>query len=215
VAYYRRRGVAATDRDRALGYLLRKGSKPLYRQPAFLICTGQTLSPATIFETYFQRWDIEVNFREQKTLLGVGQAQVRSTQSVEDAPALGVASYAILLSAAQRAFASSRDAMLPRERRNKSSTAINQLRAEIWGRGPGLHDFYAFKHPLPADTKPEKSSFPVASAALYPELRKAKSRHRCEAPPIVVHMISKKCNRLILIYLSIFIQSSFHSRTVY
>lgn len=157
-----------------LGYRLRKGSKLLYRQPAFLICTDQTLSPATIIETYFQRWDIEVNFREEKTLLGVGQAQVRSTQSVEDAPALGVASYAMLLLAAQRAFADSRDAILPRARWNRSSSvrpstaaAINQLRAEIWGRGLGLHDFSGFEHCLPADAKPEKSLFPVASAVLY------------------------------------------------
>jgi hypothetical protein len=59
-----------------LAYRLRKGSKLLYRHPAFLICTDSALDPRQIIEAYFQRWDIEVNFRDQKTLLGVGQAQV-------------------------------------------------------------------------------------------------------------------------------------------
>jgi len=157
-----------------LGYRLRKGSKLLYRQPAFLICTDETLDPRLIIETYFQRWDIEVNFREEKTLLGVGQAQLRCPHSVEDAPALGVASYAMLLLATQRAFANSRDGMLPRPGWNKSSpsrvstqAAINQLRAEIWGRGLGLDDFSSFASRLAPDAKSQKSSFPLASAVIY------------------------------------------------
>lgn len=157
-----------------LGYRPRKGSKLLYRKPAFLICTDQSLDPRLIIETYFQRWDIEVNFREEKTLLGVGQAQVRSPHSVQDAPALAVASYSMLLLAAQRASSESSQAMLPRARWDKASpsristqSAINQLRAEIWGRGLGLDDFSAFASHITTDTKPEKFSFPLASAVLY------------------------------------------------
>ena len=71
-----------------LAYRLRKGSKLLYRDPAYLICTDSQLEPRQIIEAYFQRWDIEVNFRDEKTLLGVGQAQVRAEASVESAPAL-------------------------------------------------------------------------------------------------------------------------------
>ena len=88
-----------------LAYRLRQGSKLLYRRPAFLICTDENLDPQLVIATYFHRGDIEVNFREEKTLLGVGQAQVRSPRSVESAPALTVASYALLLLATQRAFA--------------------------------------------------------------------------------------------------------------
>ena len=40
---------------------------------------------------------LRVNFREEKTLLGAGQAQVRTPDSVAGAPALTVASYAMLL----------------------------------------------------------------------------------------------------------------------
>lgn len=158
-----------------LGYRLRKGSKVLYRDPAFLICTDENLDVGIIIETYFQRWDIEVNFREEKTILGVGQAQVRAERSVETAPALTVASYAMLLLATGRAFAGSRDALLPRAKWNPASPdvristqqAVNQLRAEVWSRGLGLDNFSGFASSLLADTKPEKCSFPLASAVCY------------------------------------------------
>ncbi|MGA9646736.1 MAG: transposase [Candidatus Korobacteraceae bacterium] len=158
-----------------LGYRLRKGSKVLYRQPAFLLCTDEKLEARVIIETYFQRWEIEVNFREEKTILGVGQAQVRAERSVQTAPALTVASYAMLLLAAGRAFTGACDALLPRPKWNPSSPdvrvstqqAVNQLRAEVWGRGLGLDNFSGFASSLLADTKPEKCSFPLASAVCY------------------------------------------------
>ena len=157
-----------------LAYRLRRGSKLLYRQPAFLLCNDEKLDPRLIIETYFQRWDVEVNFREQKTLLGVGQAQVRCPRSVEAAPALTVASYALLLLATQRAFGASREALLPRPKwapasssRLSTQQAIHQLRAEVWGRGLGLDYFSGLASSLLSDPKPEKSSFPLASAVCY------------------------------------------------
>jgi hypothetical protein len=45
---------------------------------------------------YLARWEVEVNFRDEKTLLGVGQAQVLHPQSVARAPAFLVACYAML-----------------------------------------------------------------------------------------------------------------------
>lgn len=158
-----------------LGYRLRKNSKLLYREPAFLVCTDPALEARTIIETYFQRWEIEINFREEKTLLGVGQAQVRCEHSVELAPAFSVASYALLLLATQRAFAHSRDGLLPRPKwipsspqlRVSTQQAIQHLRAEVWARGLGLHNFSGFASQLSADTKPEKFSFPLASAVCY------------------------------------------------
>jgi len=158
-----------------LAYRLRKGSKLLYRQPAFLICTDENLDPQLIIETYIARWEMEVNFREEKTLLGVGQAQVRDPRSVESAPALSVAAYALLLLATQRAFADPRPALLPRPKwirpspntRISTQQAIHQLRAEVWGRGLGLDNFSGFPSASTATTKPEKSSFPLASAVCY------------------------------------------------
>ena len=159
-----------------LGYRLRKGSKLLYRQPAFLICTDPQMDPLTLLQGYVQRWDIEVNFREEKTLLGVGQAQVRNAHSVEDVPALQVASYAMLLLSMIRAStASAGAAMLPPPKwagastRSRQSTqrGINQLRGEVWGRALGLTNFSDLLVSVPSAASPEKMLAHLPSALLY------------------------------------------------
>jgi hypothetical protein len=158
-----------------LAYRPRKGAKLLYRDPAYLICTDPELDPRQIIEAYFQRWDIEVNFRDEKTLLGVGQAQVRSERSVQSAPALTVAAYGMLLVSAQRAFANSDHGLLPPPKwaagsqgpRTSTQQLIHQLRAEVWGRGLGIQSLSGFESNLPADSKPEKCFFPLASAVFY------------------------------------------------
>ena len=157
-----------------LHYRLRKGSKLLYRDPAFLLCTDPQLTPSKVIATYFQRWDIEVNFRDEKTLLGVGQAQVRAARSVVAAPAFAVASYSLLLLAAQRAFGDSSVGLIPPPKwaapsapRNSTQHLLHQLRAEVWGRGLGLANFSGFvPHPT-SSTKPKKRPFPLTSAAFY------------------------------------------------
>jgi DDE superfamily endonuclease len=158
-----------------LAYRLRKGSKLLYREPAFLICTDPTMDTRPIIETYFQRWDIEVNFRDEKTLLGVGQAQVRNQASVESAPALTVAAYGMLLVAGQRAFANSKEGLLPQPKwaassqgpRTSTQQLLHQLRAEVWGRGLGIDHFSGFAYDVPPVTKSEKCSFPLTAAVCY------------------------------------------------
>ena len=158
-----------------LAYRLRKGSKLLYRHPGFLICTDPELDSRQIIEAYFQRWDIEVNFRDEKTLLGVGQAQVRNTVSVESSPAFAVAAYGMLLVSGQLAFGNSDRGLLPQPKwaasskgpRTSTQQLIHQLRAEVWGRGLGIANFSGFASNLPTTAKPEKCSFPVASAVCY------------------------------------------------
>ncbi|HTS70099.1 MAG TPA: transposase [Terriglobia bacterium] len=158
-----------------LGYRLRKGSKLLYHQPAFLLCTDPYLDPQRLIETYLQRWGIEVNFREEKTLLGVGQAQVRSAASVESAPAFSVAAYAFLLLATPRAGRDPSLGLLPRPKWSQPSSpshlstqqALQQLRAEVWSRGLGLEHFSGFVPAPTPTTKPQKCSFPLASAVCY------------------------------------------------
>jgi hypothetical protein len=82
---------------KAPGYRLCKGGKLLYREPAFLITTDLTTPAVELIAAYLARWEVEVNFRDEKTLLGVGQAQVRSPQAVGRAPAFLVACYSMLL----------------------------------------------------------------------------------------------------------------------
>ena len=60
-----------------LAYRPRPGSKVLYRRPAYLIVSNPRLGLEQIVRQYVWRWEIEVNYREQKTMMGVGQAQVR------------------------------------------------------------------------------------------------------------------------------------------
>jgi hypothetical protein len=82
---------------KACGYRLRKGAKLLYRDPAFLICTDPALDLQTLVQAYLYRWEIECNHRDEKSLLGVAQGQVRSIGAVARLPVLQVASYSLLL----------------------------------------------------------------------------------------------------------------------
>jgi hypothetical protein len=158
-----------------LGYRPRKGAKVLYRDPAYLICTDPELEPREIIEAYFQRWDIEVNFRDEKTLLGVGQAEVRNIASVESAPAFAVAAYSMLLVSGHLAFGSSNIGLLPQPKwaasskgpRTSTQQLLHQLRAEVWGRGLGLDHFSGFPSAHPNIAKPEECTFPIASAVCY------------------------------------------------
>jgi DDE superfamily endonuclease len=156
-----------------LGYRLRQGSKLLYRQPAFLICTDPQLDLLSLLQGYVQRWDIEVNFREEKTLLGVGQAQVRNPHSIEDLPALQVVSYAMLLLSMIRA-SSDADALPPPKwagtqppPRLSTQRGISHLRGEVWGRALGLTNFSDLLFCAPPAASPEKFLTHLPSALLY------------------------------------------------
>jgi len=73
-----------------------------------------------LLQIYFDRWQIEVNHREEKDTLGVGQAQLRNVTSVPKQPAFAVASYSALLLASLLAFGAERGqayAALPKWRR--------------------------------------------------------------------------------------------------
>ena len=81
---------------KACGYRLRQGAKRLYREPGFLVCTNPDLDLQPLVQAYLYRWEIECNHRDEKTLLGIGRAQVRNIGSVVRLPALQVASYSLL-----------------------------------------------------------------------------------------------------------------------
>lgn len=92
-----------------------------YRDPAHLLTTDLTGTPRELLQAYFDRWQIEVNHREEKDTLGIGQAQLRSRLSVPRQPAFAVAAYSALHLAALLTFGPGRDAhyqALPNWRRN-------------------------------------------------------------------------------------------------
>lgn len=104
-------------------YKLSLHSRTNYRQPAYFLTTDLTSPIKLLVQACFDRWQIEVNHRDEKDLLGVGQAQVRSAQSVPRHPALAVASYSMLLLAALRSSGPGRTAdylAQPKWRRNDS-----------------------------------------------------------------------------------------------
>jgi hypothetical protein len=158
-----------------LGYLRSKLARKLYRQPAFLICTDPDASPEAILKAYVSRWDIEVNLRDEKQLLGLDEAQVRTEASARLAPALAVASYAVVLLAAARAFGvTGCPVSLPRPKwrrstpRPRASTAdlLNHLRFELWGRAiatPRFSDFAA----TPVSTTNHEKLYPSLHATLF------------------------------------------------
>jgi hypothetical protein len=89
-------------------YKLSPKSPTNYRDPAYLLSTDWLSSGKSLVQAYFDRWQIEVNHRDEKDLLGVGQAQVRSALSVPRHPAFAVATYSLLLLAALRTFGPAR-----------------------------------------------------------------------------------------------------------
>lgn len=127
---------------RPLGYRLTKKSRMLYRQPAYLICSDPSLNIEELLQAYLWRWEIEVNIRDEKTLLGCGQAQVRKTVPVEKVPAFTVAVYSMLLMAAHKSQSLHTGKDLPRAKwyrcksnsRESATDMINKFRAQIWAK---------------------------------------------------------------------------------
>lgn len=102
-------------------YRKRKSSRLYYRQPAYLFTTDLTSSVRQLLQIYFDRWQIEVNHREEKDTLGVGQAQLWNRLAVPRQPVLVVAAYSALLLAALKTFGAVRGqayAPLPKWRRS-------------------------------------------------------------------------------------------------
>ena len=119
-------------------YKLSPNSRIHYRQPAYLLGTDLESSVSVVLQAYFDRWQIEVNHREEKDTLGVGQAQVRSNQSVPRHPAFAVAAYSLLLLAGLKAFGPGRSdsfMALPKwrktARRASALDLVTLLRVEI------------------------------------------------------------------------------------
>jgi DDE superfamily endonuclease len=103
-----------------VGYRTCKNGRKFYRQPAYLLTTDLTTPAVLLLQDYFDRWGIEVNHRDEKEILGVGEAQVWNKNSVSKVPALLVAMYSWLLLAGLHCYGPQRTqdyAPLPKWRR--------------------------------------------------------------------------------------------------
>jgi DDE superfamily endonuclease len=121
-----------------------------YHEPAFLLTTDLKGSSEELLQPYFDRWQIEVNHREEKDTLGIGQAQLRSPASVPRQPALAVAAYSALLLAALLTFGPGRDhhyEPLPKWRRHATRPScldlVTLLRKEM-AANPDLLEPFGF-----------------------------------------------------------------------
>jgi hypothetical protein len=102
-------------------YRKSKSKRLYYRDPAYLLTTDLRSAPKQLLQIYFDRWQIEVNHREEKDTLGVGQAQLWNVTAVPKQPVLAVAAYSALLLASLKAFGAERGAAyaaLPKWRRS-------------------------------------------------------------------------------------------------
>ncbi len=132
-------------------YRKSKSKRLYYRDPAYLLTSDLQSSLKQLLQIYFDRWQIEVNHREEKDTLGIGQAQLWNVTSVPKQPVLAVAAYSALLLASLTAFGAGRStayAPLPKWRRNARRPScldlITLLRKEMVQR-PELLAPFGFK----------------------------------------------------------------------
>ena len=126
-----------------------------------------------VLQDYLWRWDIEVNFRDEKTILGVGQAQVRTEASNQNAPALAVSAYAMLLLASVQAYGKDggpdrlqQAKWYQRSKQERASTGelINQLRRELWSEAINPAHLSDFMSATAPDQKSPKCPVPLPAA---------------------------------------------------
>ena len=150
---------------RPLAYRPRKGAHLLYRNPVYLLCTDPDLPLNRLLQAYLWRWEVELNFRDEKTVIGVGEAQVRSKAAVETVPAFVVAAYAFLLLAGTDKMQKTANLPQPKWRtsappkRISAARMIGLFRAQLWAKAMGvnLQDFVEIRVPAPNQVLFEKS----------------------------------------------------------
>ncbi len=157
---------------RPLAYRLSKGTRLLYRNPAYLLCTDPDLPLERLLQAYLWRWEVELNFRDEKTVMGAGEAQVRTKAAVQAVPAFVVAAYAFMLLAGTER--DGREAALPRPKwhttgpaaRLTTAAMIGMFRSQLWGKAMGvnLRDFADRKA---TNTKPVLFEKALPSAVCY------------------------------------------------
>lgn len=161
---------------RPLAYRPAQKRHLLYRDPIYLVCSDPGMPLTQLVQAYLWRWEVEVGFRDQKTLLGSGEAQVRTAEAVGRVPALIAVAYAFLhLAIARTAKEQDLASRLPRprwhplrtEQRITTQQAINLFRAELWGQALGLRNKTDFVNQLALRAKFAKLPNEPTSAILY------------------------------------------------
>jgi hypothetical protein len=128
-----------------LAYRPKQGARLLYRNPVYLLCTDPELPLERLLQSYLWRWEVELNFRDEKTVMGVGEAQVRTKAAVENVPVFVVAAYAFLLLAGTEGNEGGPELPQPKWRtadppaRQTTSRMIGMFRSQLWGKAMGVN----------------------------------------------------------------------------
>lgn len=116
--------------------------------------------------------DRNTHFRDEKTVMGVGEAQVHTKAAVETVPAFVVAAYAYLLLAGTED--NKREPVLPKPKwrtadppvRQTTASMLGMFRSQLWGKAMGVNlmDFVDNKA---AGAKPVLFNNSLSSAVCY------------------------------------------------
>lgn len=122
-------------------YYARKGHIT-HRDPAFLLFINTCAVAKTCIQAYFDHNGIELNFKEEKWICGLGQAQIRSDKSVERQPAFVAASYsALILASINTPYLAPLDRWRKKVRRVGVRLFIKELKREIVMQFFAIEDF--------------------------------------------------------------------------
>lgn len=164
-----------------LSYRLSKHHRTLYRKEAYILTDDNSSPLQDILQYYLWRWGIEVNFRDQKTLLGMGEARLRTPASCQSVPATIVAAYSALLISSlrllarghpihplppakwQHSYIRKNDLSLP-----STCRLLGILRYQCWSASLSDNDpFSHFVKPSSLKSKPQKASALLAKLASF------------------------------------------------
>lgn len=128
--------------------------KVFYREPAYLFCTDMECSIELLIQTYCNRFQIEVNHRDEKTEMGLGHAQVWAAKSVVRQPVFVAAAYSLLLLASIQCFSGKRIeevfGKLPKWRKGSNRVScrdiLRVIRSEVHQENHLLENFDIFLH---------------------------------------------------------------------
>lgn len=132
-----------------------------YRHPAYLLTEDLSLPVEFLIQAYLDRWQIEVNHRDEKQHLGIADAQVWNDHSVDRVPAFMVAAYSFLLLASLDAYGPKRteDYIQPpkwqrRRTRPSAQDLLRQFRKEAFAHPEALQPLDLVLNPVAAVEKP-------------------------------------------------------------
>lgn len=101
-----------------------------YRDPAYLLTDDLDTATQVLIQIYFDRWQIEVNHRDEKSFIGVGDAQLTSELGSTRHPTFQVACYSLILLAAILEFGNTRNqhyVPLPKWRKPSARPSVLDL----------------------------------------------------------------------------------------